>query len=239
MKTPWTIIITLVAAVFLFSGGAAAAKQSDGSAIRVAVLGDSLGAGRGLPAAKAFPVRLGVALSEQGYDVDVLDMSVSGDTTAGGLARLEWLLEAQPDLVIVELGGNDALRGLDPDRTRSNLDAILSRLKKADVTVLLAGMRAPRNLGSEYYNKFDRIYPELAEKHSVALYPFFLEGVAGHPEMNQSDGIHPTAEGIEEIVRRILPMVRRLLEEQVASGPSSFLTFAINRLVDVLPSAPV
>lgn len=232
------LIITLIAALFFLSG-AAPAQEDDESAIRIAVLGDSLGAGRGLPAGKAFPARLEKALSKQGYDVDVLDMSVSGDTTAGGLARLEWLLEAQPDMVIVELGGNDALRGLDPERTRANLDAILTRLKKVDITVLLAGMRAPRNLGKDYYNKFDRIYPELADKHDVALYPFFLEGVAGNSEMNQSDGIHPTAEGVEEIVHRILPMVRRLLEEQVTSGPSSFLSFAINRLVDVLPSAPV
>jgi len=238
MKTPWILIITLVAAAFL-SGGAALAQQDDESAFRVAVLGDSLGAGRGLPAKKAFPARLEEALREKGHDVDVLDMSVSGDTTAGGLARLEWLLEAQPDMVIVELGGNDALRGLDPERTRANLDAILSRLKEADITVLLAGMRAPRNLGRDYYNKFDRIYPELADKHDVALYPFFLEGVAGNPEMNQSDGIHPTAEGVEEIVHRILPMVRRLLDEQVTSGPSSSMSFAINPLVDVLPFGDV
>lgn len=224
--------------MFLFSG-ASSAQQGDESAIRVAVLGDSLGAGRGLPSGKAFPARLEEALSEQGYDVDVLDMSVSGDTTAGGLARLEWLLEAQPDLVIVELGGNDALRGLDPDRTRANLDALLSRLKKADITVLLAGMRAPRNLGRDYYNKFDRIYPELADKHDVALYPFFLEGVVGIPEMNQLDGIHPTAEGIEEIVRRILPLVRTLLDEEVASGTRSSLSSGIHCFVDVLPFKPV
>jgi len=176
---------------------------------RITVLGDSLSAGYGLEAAEAFPARLEDTLRSSGLDIRVINAGVSGDTTAGGLSRLEWALADDPDLVIVELGGNDALRGLDPDQTAANLDAILKHLMDRDVQPILAGMRAPRNLGVDYYNKFDRIYPQLAARYDIPYYPFFLEGVAGHPELNLADGIHPNPDGVAEIVRRILPLIQR------------------------------
>jgi len=181
---------------------------------RILVLGDSLSAGYGLPAAEAFPAQLEQALRQSGQAVRVINAGVSGDTTAGGLARLDWALAERPQLVIVQLGANDALRGLDPEQARANLDAILTRLQREGAQVLLAGMRAPRNLGPAYYTKFDRIYGDLARKHRVALDPFFLEGVALRPELNQSDGLHPNAEGVAVVVRRLLPQVRALLAER-------------------------
>lgn len=180
--------------------------------MRLMVFGDSLAAGYGLPQEEAFPMRLEAALRRAGHQVTVINAGVSGDTSAGGLARLDWALHDRPDLVIVELGGNDALRGLDPEQTCANLDAILSRFKTEGVAVLLAGMRAPRNLGHDYYSKFDRIYSALAAKHDVPLYPFFLDGVATDPALNQADGIHPNARGVAVIVERILPSVRALLD---------------------------
>lgn len=183
------------------------ANDSVFSGTRVVVLGDSLTAGYGLPLEQAFPARLEAALQRAGRKVRVINAGVSGDTTAGGLARLDWMLADKPQLVIVELGANDALRGLDPAGTRANLDAILARLEAAGVRVLLAGMKAPRNLGADYVAAFDRIYPELAARHKVALYPFFLKGVAGDPKLNLADGIHPNAEGVERIVAGILPII--------------------------------
>jgi acyl-CoA thioesterase-1 len=179
--------------------------------VRILVLGDSLSAGYGLSAAEAFPAQLEQALRQSGQEVRVINAGVSGDTTAGGLARLEWALAERPQLVIVQLGANDALRGLDPEQARANLDAILTRLQKEGTQVLLAGMRAPRNLGPAYYIKFDLIYSDLARKHRVALDPFFLEGVALRPELNQPDGLHPNARGVAVIVRRLLPQVQTLL----------------------------
>ena len=178
---------------------------------RIVILGDSLSAGYGLPAAEAFPAQLEQALRQSGQAVRVINAGVSGDTTAGGLARLDWALAERPQLVIVQLGANDALRGLDPEQARANLDAILTRLKREETQILLAGMRAPRNLGPAYYTKFDRIYSDLARKHQVALDPFFLEGVALRPELNQADGLHPNAQGVAMVVRRLLPQVRALL----------------------------
>lgn len=186
--------------------------------LRIAVLGDSLAAGYGLAADQSFPAQLETALLQRGYRVEVHNAGVSGDTTAGGLARLGWLLESRPDLVIVELGGNDALRGLDPELTRANLEAILLRLKETGIQPLLAGMRAPRNLGPDYYTKFDAIYPELAQNHAVPLFPFFLEGVAGHKDLNLGDGIHPNAAGIAVIVEKILPLVEQFLEPATATA---------------------
>ncbi|MDO3377575.1 arylesterase [Geoalkalibacter halelectricus] len=179
--------------------------------LRLVVLGDSLTAGYGLASEEAFPARLEKALREQGCKVHVINAGVSGDTSAGGLARLEWSLADEPHFVLVNLGGNDTLRGLDPAHTRANLDAILSRLRERGVQPILAGMRAPRNLGSDYYIPFDALYPSLAEEHGVPFYPFFLDGVAGVPELNLPDGIHPNAQGIDEIVRRILPVVKEAL----------------------------
>lgn len=179
--------------------------------LRILVLGDSLSAGYGLTTAEAFPAQLEQALRQNGLSVRVINAGVSGGTTAGGLARLDWALSDRPQLVIVQLGANDALRGLDPEQARANLDAILTRLQSEGMPVLLAGMRAPRNLGPDYYTKFDRIYSDLARKHRIALDPFFLEGVALRPELNQADGLHPNAQGVAVIVRRLLPQVQELL----------------------------
>jgi len=158
-------------------------------------------------------VQLEAALRQQGHQVRVDNAGVSGDTSFGGLSRLDWALADNPELVIIELGANDALRGLQPDQTRQNLDSILQRLGDKGITALLTGMKAPRNLGEPYYTSFDRIYPELAQKHGVAFYPFFLEGVAGEPGLNQTDGIHPTREGVSIIVERMLPLVRAIVEK--------------------------
>jgi len=178
----------------------------------VVVLGDSLTAGHGLAPEQAFPARLAARLAAAGVAARVVDAGVSGDTSAGGRARLDWVLGDAPDLVILELGGNDALRGIAPAVTRANLDAVIAGLVARGVRVLLAGMRAPPNLGRDYGAEFDAIYPELAAKHGVALYPFFLEGVAARAELNQGDGIHPNAQGVEVIVGGIAPQVMRLLE---------------------------
>ncbi len=177
------------------------------------MLGDSLTVGYGLSQQTAFPAQLETALKHRKHQVKVINAGISGDTSAGGLARLDWSLAEQPDLVLIELGANDALRGLRPEQTRQNLSSLLYRLREKGIQALLTGMKAPRNLGEEYYTKFDRIYPELARQHSVPFYPFFLAGVAGEPSLNQADGIHPTVTGIEIIVRGILPLVEETLEE--------------------------
>ena len=175
------------------------------------VLGDSLGAGYGLPAAQGFTARLEAALRRRGHDIKVMNGSISGDTTAGGRARLGWALSSKPDYAIVELGGNDGLRGLDPAETRANLRAILARLREKKIPVLLAGMMAPRNLGSEYERAFNSAYPELARQYGAVLYPFFLDGVALDPKLNQPDLIHPNAKGVSVIVERIVPFVEKLV----------------------------
>lgn len=179
--------------------------------IRLLVLGDSLTAGYGLPASRAFPVRLQAELKRRGRNVKVINAGVSGDTTAGGLARLAWSLADKPDFAIIELGANDALRGIDPDSTFRNLDRIIVRLTQAGIKILITGMYAPPNWGREYTKRFNAIYPKLAKKYNVMLYPFFLDGVATLPKLNQRDGIHPNAAGVEEIVDRITPYVLRLL----------------------------
>jgi acyl-CoA thioesterase I len=158
------------------------------------------------------------ALAGAGIDVEVIDGGVSGDTTAGGLARLDWALADRPDLVILELGANDMLRGIDPALIRANLDAMLGRLAQAKVAVLLAGMRAAPNLGADYGGQFAAIYRELAARYRVPLYPFFLEGVAADPRLTQADGLHPNAAGVAEIVRRILPEVEAALPRTPGSG---------------------
>ena len=193
----------------------ALANNTAESVKRLLILGDSLTAGYGLVATEAFPVQLEKALQQAGYNVSVINAGVSGDTSAGALARLEWSLADSPHVVIVELGGNDALRGLPPEVTFDNLDTILGRLKAAGVHVILAGMKAPRNLGEDFTTSFDQIYPQLASKHNVIFYPFFLEGVALDPELNQADGIHPNAAGVGVIVERILPVVEAaIMDEQ-------------------------
>ena len=175
------------------------------------VFGDSLVAGHGLPLGKAFPDVLGQMLKNDGINVSIVNAGVSGDTTAGGLARLDWSLADNPDAVIIVLGGNDLLRGIDPSATYANLDQIIERLKAHDIDVLLAGMQAPRNLGADYADEFDAIYKKLVSRHNVLFYPFFLEGVALQPMMNLADGMHPNQVGIAHIASRILPHVKVLL----------------------------
>ncbi len=175
--------------------------------VRIAAFGDSLSAGYNLPARAAFPAVLERALKADGLAVTVENAAVSGDTATAGKDRLDWSIADGTDLVIVELGANDALRGIDPKIAEAALDAILTRLKERRMAVVLAGMLAPPNNGPDYAKAFNGMYARLAEKHGVALYPFFLDGVAGNPRLNLPDGIHPTAEGVEEIVKRILPTV--------------------------------
>lgn len=177
----------------------------------ILALGDSLTAGYGLPAEDSFPSQLEAALARRGIAARVVNGGVSGDTSAGGLSRLDWLLADRPDLVIVELGANDGLRGIDPQVTRRNLDAIVARIKETGAGIVLAGMRAPPNLGAEYDAAFAGLYRELAHKYDVAYYPFFLEGVAANPTLNQEDGIHPTAAGVAVIVENMLPVVSEAL----------------------------
>ncbi len=179
----------------------------------IVVLGDSLVAGYGLEQGQAFPERLEIALREKGHSVRVINAGVSGDTTAGGLSRLDWSVPAEADGVIVELGANDALRGISPDASRENLAMVIERLKASGKAVLLAGMMAPPNMGDSYGQAFDGMYRTLSEQYDVLLYPFFLEGVAAIPELNQSDGIHPTAEGIDVIVKGFLPTAEQFLEK--------------------------
>jgi acyl-CoA thioesterase-1 len=184
--------------------------------IKLAVLGDSLTAGYGLPAAAAFPARLQRALREKGVKVDILNAGVSGDTTTGGRDRLDWSIPEGTDAVIVELGANDALRGLDPKIARAALEDIVKRLQARKIAVMLAGMYAPRNYGPDYAAQFDPIYPDIAKAYGVTLYPFFLDGVAGEAKLNLTDGIHPTAEGVDVIVTRILPTVEAFLSKFAA-----------------------
>jgi acyl-CoA thioesterase-1 len=190
---------------------AAAAAAQDAAERTLLVLGDSLTAGFGLPSGDAFPAKLEAALRARGLEIKVINGGLSGDTSAGGLARLDWALEPKPDFAIVELGGNDGLRGLDPAQTRANLDAILTKLEEDNVRTLLAGMLAPPNMGADYARAFNALFAELAAKHGVAYYPFFLEGVAAQRELNQPDGIHPNARGVDVIVARIIPHVVQLI----------------------------
>jgi acyl-CoA thioesterase-1 len=205
----WLLLVQAVAfAVVLAAASPVAART-----IRLVVLGDSLTAGLGLPPGKAFPDRLQAALRARGLDVDVLNAGVSGDTAADGLGRYDWAVPANADALIVELGANDMLRGLEPEATKKALSAILDKAHAARLPTLIAGMRAAPNLGAEYDRAFDAIYPALAKDHDVALYPFFLDGVAGDPKLNQADGMHPTAEGVDAIVERIAPSVEEILKQ--------------------------
>jgi acyl-CoA thioesterase I len=185
--------------------------------VKLAILGDSLTAGFGVKPEQAIPARLEAALKAEGRNVAVINHGVSGDTTAGGLDRIDWMLADKPDIVMVELGANDALRGLDPAVAERNLDAIISKLKAAGVTVWLAGMLAPRNFGADYTRQFDGLYKRLADKYNVPLYPFFLDGVAQDAALNQADGIHPNPKGVDVVVERLLPFVTKNLDDYAAS----------------------
>jgi len=193
-------------------GATRAGGEPAGPPVRVVALGDSLTAGFGLPAEAAFPEQLARVLSANGKTVAMTNAGVSGDTAADGLARLAWSVPEGTEAVIVELGANDALRGIDPQITRAALESILRGLKQRRIAVLLAGMLAPRNLGEDYGRAFDAIFPGLAADFETLFYPFFLDGVATNPALNQADGLHPTAAGVDLIVRKILPKVEELIE---------------------------
>jgi acyl-CoA thioesterase I len=186
------------------------AGAADGP-VRIVALGDSLTAGLGLPANAAFPARLEQALRAKGIAVEISNAGVSGDTAAGGLARLDWSVPEGTDAVIVELGANDTLRGIDPKVTRQALEEIVRRLRGRGIAVLLAGMRAAPNLGADYARDFEAIYSDLAARNDLLLYPFFLDGVATDAKLNQRDGLHPTAAGVDAIVARILPKAEELV----------------------------
>ncbi|WBV44092.1 arylesterase [Pseudoroseomonas cervicalis] len=194
--------------------GAAPRQAPSAEAVKIVMLGDSITAGYGLAQAEALPARLQALLLAEGRDVRIIAAGVSGDTTAGGKARLDWALADQPQAVIVALGGNDGLRGIPPSDTRANLEDILSRLKARNLPTLLAGMLAPPNLGADYGRDFAGTFRALAEAHpEVVFYPFLLDGVAGDPALNQPDRIHPNPKGAEEVARRMLPALRELLSK--------------------------
>jgi acyl-CoA thioesterase-1 len=210
------LIACLLALCAALPGAALAADR-----MVLVAFGDSLTAGYGLAAKDAFPRQLERALAARGRQVKVVNAGVSGDTTSAGLARLDWAVPKDANAVIVELGANDALRGQDPKQAYAALDAIVTALKGRGLAVLLAGMEAPRNMGEAYGQEFNGIYKRLAEKHDVALYPFFLEGVAGAPNLNLPDGIHPTGPGVALIVERIVPHVEKLLDGVAAENSES------------------
>lgn len=204
----FAVLCLLVSMISTGIGASTAAEP-----VRIMALGDSLTAGYGLPTPDGFTAKLEAHLKTLGHDAVVLNAGVSGDTSAGGRARLDWSLSDKPDVAIIELGANDGLRGLDPKETKANLQAILDRLAEAKLPVLLTGMKAPPNLGSDYGAEFDGMYRELADANAVLFYPFFLEGVAGDLSLNQDDGIHPNAGGVDIIVANIAPLVIDLIKQ--------------------------
>lgn len=206
-------IATAVLAIGIMTPGLAAERS-----ITIVGLGDSLMAGYELAQEQAFPARLETALRRRGHDVTIVNAGVSGDTTSGGLARLDWSVPDGTDAVLVELGANDALRGIGPEATRANLDTIITRLKERDIDVLLIGMMAPPNMGEDYATAFNGIYASLAAQHDVELYPFFLDGVAARAELNLADGIHPNPDGIDVMVERFMPFAEALLADLVVKA---------------------
>src|SRR5207253_10327778 len=205
------IMALMTAGLVLAQAQAQVPATAPAKPVKMVVLGDSLSAGLGLSASAAFPARLQKALDDKGIKIDMINAGVSGDTSSGGRDRLDWSIPEGTEAVILELGANDALRGIDPAVTQTALTEILTRLKARKIAVLLCGMLAPPNYGSEYAPRFNAIYPELSKSFGVPLYPFFLEGVAADAKLNQADGLHPTAEGVDVIVKNILPMVEAFL----------------------------
>jgi acyl-CoA thioesterase I len=208
-------IVAFLAGTMLLAASVAAQGARP---LTIVVLGDSLSAGYGLPREAAFPETLERALKARGHNVRMVNAGVSGDTSTGGLDRLDWSVPDGADGVIVELGANDMLRGIEPEVTRRALDTIVSRLQARGIGVMLAGIYAQRNLGPDYVERFDSIYPDLAKRRRLVLYPFFLEGVAGDRALNLPDGVHPTAKGVERIVDSILPTVEKFLSRLAARG---------------------
>jgi acyl-CoA thioesterase-1 len=209
--------------MLVLAAGVGFSARAQGAAMRplkLVALGDSLTAGYGLSGEAAFPAVLERALRAKGYALSIANAGVSGDTTSGGLARLDWSVPDGTDGVILELGANDMLRGIDPNVPRQALDQILARLRDRGIPVLLTGMYASRNLGAEYVARFEAIFPDLAKKYGVPLYPFFLDGVAGVREFALPDGLHPTAKGVQVVVERILPTVERFVAQLAARPPA-------------------
>lgn len=212
------LCLAVYAALLALPAHAQQGGPAPGRTIRLVALGDSLSAGYGLPAEAAFPSVLERELRKRGHNVEVANAGVSGDTASGGLDRLDWSVPDGTDGVIVELGANDMLRGLDPAIPRKAIETIVTRLKERGIGVMLAGMYASRNLGADYVKAFDGLYPDIAGAHGLVLYPFFLDGVAGDRALNLPDGLHPTAKGIEIIVQRILPTVETFIKSLPAKG---------------------
>jgi acyl-CoA thioesterase I len=212
-----TARLSFLAAALLFALSFNVSRAAAGETVIVA-LGDSLTAGYGLPQDQSFPAQLEAALKARGHDVRVVNAGVSGDTALAGLQRLDWAVPDDADAVIVELGANDALQGLPPDRTKATLATIIERLQAKDLKVLLAGMEAPRNLGEEYVAAFGAMYPDLAAQYGVILYPFFLEGAALNDGLMLNDGLHPNGKGVAAMVETIMPKVEELLAETRAQG---------------------
>lgn len=210
-KSRFVYFTAFLSAIWLILGSGTFAAAASNTPYRLVTFGDSLTAGYGLSDSESFPSQLQFLLQNKGYNVTVQNAGVSGDTTTSGLARLDWSIGDGVDGVIIELGANDALRGIPPGSSRTSLEQILVRLKKRNIDLLLTGMLAPPNLGSEYGETFNIIFPDLAAKYNLVFYPFFLKDVAGIASLNQADGLHPTAQGIKLIVRNILPKVEELL----------------------------
>ncbi len=215
------LLVNLSLTTAMLAAGPVAAVTSTNRPIRIAAFGDSLTAGYGLRPSEAFPNQLQRLLEAKGYQLEIANAGVSGDTTQGGLQRLAWAVPDGVDAVILELGANDALRGVPPARVRANLDKILASLKARNIEVLVAGMRAPRNLGNDYANAFDVIFPELAAKYDALLYPFFLTGVVLDTKLNLSDGVHPSAKGIGVIAERMAPLAEQLIARVKAKHRSA------------------
>jgi len=213
------LMMALTAGSVLAESPGASQASMDAKPIKIVVLGDSLSAGLGLAAADAFPAKLQKALKDKGINVDMGNAGVSGDTASDGRERLDWSVPEGTQAVIVELGANDALRGLDPAVTRAALSDILTHLKARNIAVMLCGMLAPPNYGADYAARFNTIYPELAKSFGVPLYPFFLDGVAADAKLNQADGIHPTPQGVDIIVNNIMPTVEAFLGPLIRQHP--------------------
>jgi len=212
------LLVMMVAAATLLASPGLHAKAAEAREPVIVAIGDSLTAGLGLPQSAAFPAQLQAALKARGQDVKVINAGVSGDTAAAGLARLDWALPDDASAVIIELGANDALEGLDPAATKATLEKIITQVKARGLPILLAGMEAPRNLGREYVAEFGAIYPDLAARYDLILYPFFLDGVALDDSLTLNDGMHPNAKGVARIVQGILPKVEELLRQVDAKG---------------------
>ena len=207
------LLSAVVFALWAFAVDAASLSTPD-TRPRIVAFGDSLTAGLGVQANESYPAQLQRRLDDLEYPYRVVNAGVSGDTTAGGLRRVPWILNNKPELVILELGANDGLRGLDVDQTKRNLQQIIDRLREAGVTVILAGMKLPPNYGQDYTTRFEAIYPALAREYRLPLIPFFLEGVGGASSLNQADGIHPTTEGYEIIVEQVLKVLKPVLSKR-------------------------